>query len=342
MHLFLRESGTGAEPENIMLDQFGRTIDYLRISVTDRCNLRCRYCMPDGVELTAMERLLTLEEIVTVAECAASLGIRHIKLTGGEPLLRRGLPSLLSMLKAIPGIEKVTLTTNGILLPEMLPDLLRAGLDAVNISLDTTDPECYEEITGRDALGGALRAVDAAVAAGLRTKVNAVSLDLGEENLRSLIALAKDRPVDVRFIEMMPIGMGKTFPVMDHQQLRRKLRAFYPGIEEDRSFHGFGPAVYLRIPGYQGSIGLISAIHGKFCGSCNRVRLTSEGYLKACLCYHEGADLREILRRECPKEERKTALRQAVERVIFEKPGEHCFEELAGVTEAAPMSAIGG
>lgn len=325
-----------------MLDQFGRTIDYLRISVTDRCNLRCRYCMPDGVELTSMERLLTLEEIVTVAECAASLGIHHIKLTGGEPLVRRGLPSLLSMLKVIPGIEKVTLTTNGILLPGMLPELLGAGLDAVNISLDTTDPELYEEITGRDALQGAMQALDAAVAAGLRTKVNAVSLDLGEDNLRSLIALAKDRPVDVRFIEMMPIGMGKAFPVMDHQQLRRKLAAFYPGIAEDRSFHGFGPAVYLRIPGYQGSIGLISAIHGKFCGSCNRVRLTSEGYLKACLCYHEGADLREILRRECPEEERKTELKQAMERVIFEKPGEHCFEQLAGVTEEAPMSAIGG
>ena len=325
-----------------MLDQFGRTIDYLRISVTDRCNLRCRYCMPDGVELTAMERLLTLEEIVTVAECAASLGIRHIKLTGGEPLLRRGLPSLLSMLKAIPGIEKVTLTTNGILLPEMLPDLLRAGLDAVNISLDTTDPECYEEITGRDALGGALRAVDAAVAAGLRTKVNAVSLDLGEENLRSLIALAKDRPVDVRFIEMMPIGMGKTFPVMDHQQLRRKLRAFYPGIEEDRSFHGFGPAVYLRIPGYQGSIGLISAIHGKFCDSCNRVRLTSEGFLKTCLCYNEGKDLRSVLRAQLPEKEMRQQLREQMQDAIYHKPDAHCFENPGKITERSSMHAIGG
>ena len=328
-----------------MFDHNGRNIDYLRISVTDRCNLRCKYCMPEGIKNLPMSEILTYEEICTVVEAAAELGIRHIKLTGGEPLVRLGLVFLIQKLKAVPGIETVTLTTNGILLEKELPALIQAGLDAVNISLDTMDGGIYREITGRDGLDTVLSAVRTASAAdprALRVKINAVSLDLGEDNLRALIDIARNMPVDVRFIEMMPIGFGKDFPALPHSELLKKLKDMYPGMQRDCRRHGFGPAVYYTIPGYQGSVGLISAIHGKFCGTCNRVRLTSQGYLKACLCYNDGADLRAILRSGMPETEMHRALLDAMRAAIFHKPDAHCFDKPAEITENAGMNAIGG
>ncbi|MBP3875191.1 MAG: GTP 3',8-cyclase MoaA [Blautia sp.] len=325
-----------------MKDQYDREIDYMRISVTDRCNLRCKYCMPEGVPLTEMKELLTFEEIAETVSAAAVLGIHHIKLTGGEPLIRRGLPDLVRMLKEIDGIDRVTLTTNGILLRDRLPALIESGLDAVNISLDTTDPAIFKNITGADAAEEVLSALDFAVSTGIRTKINAVSLDLGGENLRNLLRLAKDRPVDVRFIEMMPIGLGRKYPVLDHRKLLAILRRMYPGMTADPSQHGFGPAVYYSVPGFQGSIGLISAIHGKFCSSCNRVRLTSTGYLKTCLCYHDGVELKPILRSGMPEEQKRSLLCETMRNVIYRKPRQHCFEEIDHVTEPAAMNMIGG
>ena len=325
-----------------MLDHKGREINYLRISVTDRCNLRCKYCMPDGIKYLPMADILTYEEMCTVAEAAAELGIRHIKLTGGEPLVRRGLVAFVRKLKAVPGIETVTMTTNGILLKKELPDLLDAGLDAVNISLDTLDPEKYREITGTDGLDIVLDAIHAAAAAGMRVKINAVSLDLGEDNAGALIDLAGTMPVDVRFIEMMPIGYGRNFPALNHAKLLEKLQAMYPGLQRDDRPHGFGPAVYYTIPGFQGSVGLISAIHGKFCDSCNRVRITSQGYLKTCLCYNDGADLRSILRAGLPQPELRTALLETMREAIFHKPDAHCFDKPSQITENAGMNSIGG
>ena len=313
-----------------MRDQYQRDIDYIRISVTDRCNLRCTYCMPEGIHLTSMSELLTFEEIVQVVGAGAELGIRHVKLTGGEPLLRRSLPTLVQMLKNIDGIEQVTMTTNGILLKEHLPALLKAGLDAVNISLDSTDRDTFRN------------AIDAACASGIRTKINAVSLNLGEEAIWNLIDLAKDRPLDVRFIEMMPIGHGKDFPVYSHTKMLEQFRERYPDLTADKAMHGFGPAVYYHIPGYQGSIGLISAIHGKFCDKCNRIRLTSTGFLKGCLCYNTGADLREILRANEAEDEKRRHLTETMEAAIYAKPRAHCFESAGDVTERATMNEIGG
>lgn len=346
--------------ENQMLDHNGRIIDYLRISVTDRCNLRCKYCMPDGIKCLPMPEILTYEEICTVVETAAELGIRHIKLTGGEPLVRRGLISLIKKLKEIQGIEAVTMTTNGILLEKGLPELTEAGLDAVNISLDTMDREKYEEITGTDGLDtvlsaikaagslckadlpGPARSAEAAAGPALLVKINAVSLDLGEDNLRALIDIARNMPVDVRFIEMMPIGFGKNFRSTNHTELLEKLKAMYPGMQKDDRHHGYGPAVYYTIPGFQGSVGLISAIHGKFCDTCNRVRLTSQGCLKTCLCYSDGADLRAILRAGLPETEMRAALLESMREAIFRKPDAHCFDKPAQITEIAGMNAIGG
>lgn len=298
--------------------------------------------MPEGIHLTSMSELLTFEEIVQVVRTAAELGIRHVKLTGGEPLLRRSLPTLVQMLKNIEGIEQVTLTTNGILLKEHLPALLKAGLDAVNISLDSTDRDTFRKITGFDQLDMVLAAIDAACASGIRTKINAVSLNLGEEAIWNLIDLAKDRPLDVRFIEMMPIGHGKDFPVYSHTKMLEQFRERYPDLMADKTMHGFGPAVYYHIPGYQGSIGLISAIHGKFCDKCNRIRLTSTGFLKGCLCYNTGADLREILRANEAEDEKRRHLTETMEAAIYAKPRAHCFESAGDVTERATMNEIGG
>lgn len=337
-----------------MQDKTGRTIDYMRISITDRCNLRCRYCMPDGVEWVSMSDILTFEEIRRVAAAAAGLGIRHIKVTGGEPLVRKGCCGLIKMLKELSGIEKVTITTNGILLDRYLEELTKAGIDGINISLDTLDPELYRVLTGGGELAAVLDSIRRASGLSIPVKINAVSLDLREfagqrglpwrEELgwRGVLSLAQQYPVDVRFIEMMPIGYGKDFQTIDHQKLLAEIYELYPDMTEDHRIHGFGPAVYYQIPGFQGSLGLISAIHGKFCGECNRIRLTAMGYLKPCLCYESGTDLRPVLRSgdsDSVKEER---LKAIIQKDIWNKPGAHCFDQPDAITERHSMVAIGG
>ena len=328
-----------------MVDSLGRKIDYMRISITYRCNLRCKYCMPDGIENIPMSDILTFEEICRVVEQAASLGIKNIKITGGEPLVRKGCPDLIGMLKKIDGIEQVTLTTNGVLLEEQLPELLAAGLDAVNISLDVMDRQRFVEITGRDEYDRVISSIKAAYDSGLRTKINTVSLARGKngtvlsENFKSLIELTRDMSLDVRFIEMMPIGYGRDFPAVSHDRLLRELKDTYAGLEQDISHHGFGPAHYYRIPGYKGSVGLISAIHGKFCNECNRIRMTSQGYIKSCLCFEDGVDLMSYLRAEDSNDEE---LRHAIEKAILGKPSAHCFENPTEISEDKSMVAIGG
>lgn len=338
-----------------MQDSMGRTIDYMRISITDRCNLRCKYCMPYGTECVPRSDILTLEEFETVAVCGAGLGIRHIKVTGGEPLVRKDCCQLVRRLKAVPGIEKVTITTNGVLLGQYLDELTDAGIDGINISLDTMNRRLYREITGTDALETVMNVIKRASGLSIPVKVNSVSIDFeqgGSEGgisaslgWQTLAELAREYPVDVRFIEMMPIGYGKNFKTIDHKELLESMKTVYPGLEKDNARHGFGPAVYYRIPGFQGSLGLISAIHGPFCGSCNRVRLTSQGYLKSCLCYDDGVDLRAILRggaESASLKEIQKKLSQAMEQAIAGKPAAHCFENPDRITEAHNMIAIGG
>lgn len=325
-----------------MTDQYGRNIDYMRISITDRCNLRCRYCMPDGIEKLPVSRILTFEQIVMIAEEASKEGITKIKITGGEPLVRRGCPELIAQLKQLPEIEQVTLTTNGVLLKENLPQLLDAGLDAVNISLDTLIRKKYKDITGTDALLDVLEGIDAAAASGLRVKINVVpQTGINDDELLDLAALAKDRPMDVRFIEMMPIGAGADFKTLSNGKLLDTFKKIYPGLASDHSAHGNGPAVYYKIPGYMGSIGLISAIHGRFCASCNRIRLTSMGQLKPCLCFGDMIDLRPHLHVADP-EIRRALIREDIRLAIRRKPEHHRFESRDDVTEKRQMSAIGG
>ena len=334
-----------------MHDKYGRTINYMRISITDRCNLRCRYCMPDGIELIPMARILSYEEITEICRAAAELGISRLKITGGEPLARLGAPDLIAMLKQIPGIEQVTMTTNGVLLGRYLPELLAAGLDAVNISLDTLIPGRFSAITGRDELHRVLESMDAALEAGLPVKVNAVlQPDMNEDEWLSLAEMARDRRLDVRFIEMMPIGMGRRFSAVSNRELLERIRQAYPQLETDHSVHGNGPAVYYRIPGWKGSIGFISAMHGRFCGSCNRIRLTAQGKLKPCLCFGDTVDLMPLLRTEHDREagteraeaERSDNLKSALRTAILGKPLQHCFEMEEDITERSRLASIGG
>ncbi len=324
-----------------MQDGCGRTIDYMRISITDRCNLRCRYCMPERIETVAMSEILTYEEIATVVREAAEIGITRIKITGGEPLVRRDASRLIGMLKEIQGIGEVTLTTNGILLSEQLEDLLQAGVDGINISLDTLDPEKYHQITGFDCLEQVRAGLEAALDSGIRVKLNAVSID--REDVEPLVELTKERPLDVRFIELMPIGMGKGYKGLPHDELLTWLHEkFGSELQRDETRHGNGPAVYYRIPGYRGSIGFISAIHGKFCDSCNRIRMTSQGFLKSCLCYDTGVDVKGILRGNFSEKERRLGVKNCIEKCILSKPDAHSFLQKEQISEQHNMSAIGG
>lgn len=321
-----------------MKDRYGRTIDYLRLSITDRCNLRCRYCMPAGCQWLPMGEILTLEEFVTLSQTAAQLGIRKLKVTGGEPLVRRGCLELVAALKQLSGIEQVTLTTNAVELERFAPGLRDAGLDGVNVSLDTLDPERFQQITGFDLLPQVLRGLETALNLGLKVKINAVlQRGVNEDAWPGLLELARNRPLDVRFIEMMPIGLGKGCPSISNVDLRARMEAKYGPLRPDDSVHGNGPAVYWRLDGFTGSVGFISAIHSKFCSTCNRVRLTSTGFLKGCLCYNDGEDLREPLRRGDLEE-----VRRRFRRVLENKPDAHCFEQLSQVTELREMSKIGG
>lgn len=321
-----------------MKDLYGRTIDYMRISITDRCNLRCRYCMPDGIEWIPMDEILTYEQIETVCRVAVSLGINKFKITGGEPLVRKGCPELIGSIKQIPGVEQVTITTNGILLKEQLDRLILAGVDGVNVSLDTLDAEKFKQITGFDLLDRVEASIQSAVAKGLRVKINTVlQSGVNEDEWKGLMDLAKDQRLDVRFIEMMPIGYGKKSRMISNSDLLKQMKVRYPQMEPDMARHGNGPAVYYQIPGFQGGIGFISAIHGKFCGSCNRIRMTSTGELKACLCYQESVSLRDAVRQGDLEE-----VKRLMELTISKKPEMHCFEKVDSITESRQMVKIGG
>lgn len=323
-----------------MLDRYGRVINYLRISVTDRCNLRCCYCMPEGVQDVGLKNILTFEEIWEIVRTGVSLGITHIRITGGEPLVRKGCVDLIRGIREIPGVETITMTTNGVLLGNYGKQLKEAGVDGVNISLDTLDPEEFYKITGKRKLQEVLAGIRVAKTAGLPVKLNAVNRK--ELDPIPLVRYAQEENLPLRFIEMMPVGYGKKYVGRSNEELRETLEAVCGKAEcmtnrEELSRMGSGPAVYYQFSDLKVPVGFISAIHGKFCDTCNRVRLTAEGYLKLCLCYDEGEDLRRVLR-----EGEKENLRTIMEQTIFRKPAAHCFEHPAEMTETHEMVKIGG
>ena len=325
-----------------MFDSKGRNIHYLRLSVTDLCNLRCRYCMPDGVDKLEREDILTYEEFLHLAALFARCGVDTVRVTGGEPLVRKGVEQLVKGLKAIPGIRKVTMTTNAVLLEQQLPALLEAGLDSVNISLDTLDPALFAKITARDEFAAVQAGIHAALESGIPVKLNCVpQVGVNEGELEALAALAQDKPLQVRFIEMMPIGYGAAMPCISGPELLARFRRRWPELAPllgaACAALGDGPAVYYTVPGWKGDIGFIAAVHGKFCASCNRVRLTSQGFLRPCLASETGCDLRTLLRGGAADEE----LLQAIRETIWSKPREHHFGDNS-MPATRGMYRIGG
>ena len=332
-----------------MVDQYGRLIDYLRISVTDRCNLRCVYCMPEeGVQLLDHKEILSYDEILRICRIFAVLGISKIKLTGGEPLVRKNLDVLLRDIKNIEGIEEVTLTTNGVLLKEQIGSLAKAGISAVNVSFDTLDKEQYACVTRRDLLDTALEGMyETLKYPGIQVKVNCVIMPgKNDEQWVKLASISKDLPIDVRFIEMMPIGIGESNPKGTQEIVFDRLEeAFGKGRFLEGKF-GNGPAVYAKFPGFTGKTGFISAISHEFCGECNRIRLTADGYLKLCLQYESGCDLKALIRSEKTDKE----ISDIIKETIYNKPRCHQFAnsdnenktEGKGCLERRRMSSIGG
>lgn len=324
-----------------MIDGFGRNIDYIRISVTDRCDLRCVYCMPArGVRSLAHEDILRYEDILRLARIFSKLGIKKVRLTGGEPLARKNLSYLVAGLKDTDGIETVFLTTNGMLLSEQLLELVSAGLDGVNISLDAIDENVFQRITRRSGVDKVLDSIDAALSyPELKVKINCVPTKLNESQLIPMTALlVRDNRLALRFIELMPIGLGKRYHGKSEGEVRSVLESEFAPMTSLAEDSGGGLCRYFALPGFNGKIGFISAISHKFCYSCNRVRLTSDGFLKTCLQYDRGVDLKALL---C--EDDKT-IKIAIEEAILKKPACHHFIDgtLENHEETRKMSQIGG
>lgn len=329
-----------------MKDGLGRNIDYLRISLTDRCNLRCIYCMPEcGVESAARSSILSLEEVSRVIGIAATLGIKHIRFTGGEPTVRKGLVGLVERTAQTPGIESVALTTNAILLPGMAADLKAAGLSRVNVSLDTLDARQYRLITRCGNVDDARSGIEAACAAGLSpVKINVVAMRSLHQDFFSFARLTLERPLHVRFIEYMPVG-GSTcnwnaeevVPAREIlEAIATQAESLGLGALEQAAGNapiGWGPARYYRLPGAQGTIGVISAVSEHFCANCNRLRLTADGKIKPCLFSKAEYDLRYALRNGTDED-----VLDAFKAALSHKPSGH--DKCVGTCRT--MSQIGG
>ena len=317
-----------------MIDKHGRNISYLRISLTDKCNLRCRYCMPEeGVCKREHREMMTEEELITAVKVAASLGITKIRLTGGEPLVKRNIVSICRKVAAIEGIREVCLTTNGILLPELANDLRDAGVSRLNLSLDTLDPQKYAHITRIGKLEQFNAGLEAALNAGFRKiKINAVLIGgFNDDEIEALADLTMKYPVDMRFIELMPIQDHDEFgesAYVPYSRVLEKLSQAVP-VEKDG-----GVAKLYRLPGAMGNIGLISPINAHFCGECNRIRLTADGKLKPCL---HGAEEFSIKGLDFD------GIKAVFEEAIWNKPAWHGDLDILHRSQAGRnMNEIGG
>ncbi len=297
-----------------MKDSHGRVIDYLRISLTDKCNFRCIYCMPEeGVCAMSHDEILRIEEIEDIARVATRIGTKSVRLTGGEPLVRKGVVGLVQSLHEMPGIENISMTTNGVLLPKMADELKRAGLSRVNISLDTLDPEQFEFITRVGKIESTLAGIDAALEAGFNpVKINAVTVRSLNQDFLAFAKLSIDRPLHVRFIEYMPVGTStgsdgtgwgkqdvvpseELLGIINERAREQGLPELVPTNNDDKPI-GWGPARYFEFPGAKGTVGFISPLSRHFCSECNRLRLTADGKLRPCLFSDREIDVRAALR----------------------------------------------
>ncbi len=322
---------------NELFDSFGRRINYLRISVTDRCNLRCIYCMPpEGIPLIPHGEILSYEEISTIVQVAARLGIDKIRLTGGEPLVRAELPKLVGMLSQIEGIDEVSLTTNGTLLKKYVVELKQAGLKRVNVSLDTLKVDRFQHITRLGKLKDVLEGIEAAGDAGFNPiKINTVVMrGINDDEVLDFANMTYKKEWHVRFIELMPfadiIGFVPSDEIQQHIMSLGKIEPCLP-------ITGNGPSVYYRLSGAKGTIGFISPITEPFCSSCNRMRLTSYGQLCPCLLSDDGIDLKGSLRSNASMQE----IKHLILKTVASKPAHHRLAESIVPTKRN-MSQIGG
>jgi len=328
-----------------LIDNNQRKIEYLRISVTDKCNLRCLYCMPgEGVCFKRHEDVLSYEEVLRLVHIMVPMGVKKVRITGGEPMVRKDLKDFIILLGLIDGIDEITMTTNGLLLEGRVKEFRDAGLTGINISLDSTMEDTYRQITGKDGAEAVLKVLDEALDAGLRVKINCVPVKgINDRETERITLLAKDRDIDVRFIELMPIGCGRAYQGIPSDELLAAFEEIYgraqPVSPADNDAKG--PAECFRFEGFKGRVGFISPLSHKFCDRCNRLRLTAEGYLKPCLFYEPTVSLRDMMRSGASDEE----LESTIKRLCLEKPEGHLFDkgdEGGKNKEKRRMNEIGG
>jgi cyclic pyranopterin phosphate synthase len=323
-----------------MLDQFGRSIEYLRISVTDRCNFRCQYCMPlEGLPWLPKADILRYEEIAEIVRQLAPLGLKRLRITGGEPTIRPQLASLVRMLRDVPGIEDIALSTNGVKLPELAGPLAEAGLDRVNISADSLRPERVKAIARRDLHFDLVHAARAAEAAGIGPiKVNVVVMrGINDDEIADFAALTREHPWHVRFIELMPVGELRELTwdhVVPSDEVLARVRTLADIQPDGGPSRGNGPAVYYRFPDAPGTVGIITPMTHTYCERCNRVRLTADGRLRTCLFGDHEVVLRDALRAGEP-------LAPLFAKALAEKPREHALLQMQ-VGGLRALSQVGG
>ncbi|WP_306536198.1 GTP 3',8-cyclase MoaA [Geobacter sp.] len=324
-----------------LVDNFGRRINYLRLSVTDRCNLRCRYCMPaEGVEKLSHGDILSYEDLFRIARAAVAIGVEKIRITGGEPLVRKGIVPFLARVAAIPGLRQLVLTTNGVLLPEMAADLRQAGVQRLNISLDSLKPDTFRTITRTGDVERVMAGIAAAMAAGFPPpKINMVVMrGLNDDEVVDFARLTLDHPYTVRFIEYMPATREKNWQqfCIPAQEILDRIASVYE-LEPVEKGAMAGPSRDFRIRGATGTIGVISAVSGHFCGECNRIRVTSTGMAKSCLFSDDGLDLKPFLGVEVP-----ALLEDALRRLVGGKPARHGMDAEKAEHTAFSMAKVGG
>lgn len=330
------------ETPGVMYDSYGRHLHYLRVSLTDACNLRCVYCMPEDITFRPAASLLQDEEILTLVQVAASLGVDKIRLTGGEPTIRRGVVELVRAIRAIPGIQRVAMTTNGLKLRELARPLAEAGLDQVNISIDSLNPEKFRRITRRGNLDEVWQGIEAAEAAGLSPiKINCVvTRGFNDDEVVDLARLTLNKPWEVRFIELMPLGSVAEFQqeqVVPSLETRARIEAALGPLTPVPGYNGHDPARPYRLPAARGRVGFISSVTEPFCEGCTRLRLTADGKLRLCLLRDDEVDLLTPLRAGADF----ATLRRMMAEAAYHKPWGHRLEEKK-IAYSREMSQIGG
>ncbi len=328
----------------MLFDNHGRRINYLRLAVTDRCNLRCHYCMPEhGLEWLSRSELLSYEEMLRLCRVLVELGIQKVRITGGEPFVRKDLMKFLTALSQLDGLQEITLTTNGVATAVHVPALKKLGVHSVNLSLDTLDRERFFQITRRDELPAVLHTMDALLQHDIGVKINAVVMDRqNTEDILPLAEMTKSLPVDVRFIEEMPFNGGDhlaAYPVWNHVRILETLRQKWPDLEKIPD-PPFSTSMNYRLPGHRGTVGIIAAWSRTFCGTCNRIRVTPQGVLKTCLYDHGVLQLRDLMRAGLDDSELSAHLQLAFNQ--RHKDGWAAEEARRGRPVEESMATIGG